>query len=212
MPYKTEQESFWAGNFGNAYRERSQVDQRQLATSARIWGNALTAMQYTPKSALELGCNIGRNLQALRFLAPSMEIDGVEINEDSAAEARKLGTGKVYTQSILDFVPERQYEMVFTRGVLIHLNPEALPQVYHTMYTASTRYICLFEYYNPTPVTVSYRNHEERLFKRDFAGELMDTYPDLRLVWYTFYYHRDILGLDDGTFFVLEKQKNFPVI
>ncbi len=129
----------------------------------------------------------------------------MEINEDSAKEARALQLGNVYTASILDFSPEKSYEMVFTRGVLIHLNPDALPQVYATMYAASSRYICLLEYYNPSPVTVPYRNHEERLFKRDFAGELMDMYPDLKLLWYKFYYHRDIFGIDDGTLFVLEK-------
>lgn len=205
MPYQTEQEAFWAGSFGAEYRERSQVNERQLATSALIWGDALRAMQYTPKSGLELGCNIGRNLQALHFLAPSMELDGVEINEDSAQAARSLQLGNVYAKSILDFTPTRQYEMVFTRGVLIHLNPEVLPQVYATMYAASSRYICLLEYYNPSPVTVPYRNNQERLFKRDFAGELMDMYPDLKLLWYKFYYHRDVFGIDDGTFFVLEK-------
>jgi hypothetical protein len=61
------------------------------------------------------------------------------------------------------------------------------------------------EYYNPTPVTVNYRGNEDRLFKRDFAGELIDRYG-LKLVDYRFVYHRDsVYRQDDCTWFLLEK-------
>jgi pseudaminic acid biosynthesis-associated methylase len=96
--------------------------------------------------------------------------------------------------------------MVFTKGVLIHLSPEVLPAVYEKMYESSARYICVAEYYNPTPVEINYRGHGERLFKRDFAGELLDKYPNLRLVDYGFSYHRDPqFPQDDITWFLLEK-------
>ncbi|NDB35890.1 MAG: pseudaminic acid biosynthesis-associated methylase, partial [Flavobacteriia bacterium] len=43
--------------------------------------------------------------------------------------------------------------------------------------------------------------------KRDFAGELLDTFPDLRLVDYGFAYKRDTsFPQDDITWFLLEKQ------
>jgi hypothetical protein len=62
------------------------------------------------------------------------------------------------------------------------------------------------EYYDPNPVVVKYRGNEERLFKRDFAGELIDKY-NLRLVDYGFIYHRDAgFPRDDWTWFLLEKQ------
>ena len=77
------------------------------------------------------------------------------------------------------------------KTVLIHINPDALPEVYERLYKSSKQYICVAEYYNPTPVVVEYRGHTERLFKRDFAGELMDQFPDLKLVDYGFVYHRD---------------------
>ena len=37
-----------------------------------------------------------------------------------------------------------------------------------------------------------YRGHTARLFKRDFAGEMLDRFSDLRLVDYGFRYHRDL--------------------
>ena len=70
----------------------------------------------------------------------------------------------------------------------------------------SRRFVMVCEYFNPTPVEVAYRGHEHALFKRDFAGELLDAYPELRLVDYGFTYHRDPLyPLDDSTWFLMEK-------
>jgi len=79
--------------------------------------------------------------------------------------------------------------------------------VYQKLYDASSKYLLICEYYNPSPVTVTYRGHNDRLFKRDFAGELLDTFPDLRLVDYGFAYKRDTsFPQDDITWFLLEKQ------
>jgi len=91
---------------------------------------------------------------------------------------------------------------------LIHINPEMLPQVYSRLYDCSRKYILIKEYYNPTPVVVTYRGNTERLFKRDFAGEMMDLYPDLELIDYGFQYHRDNnFPEDDSTWFLLKKTK-----
>ena len=65
------------------------------------------------------------------------------------------------------------------------------------------------EYYNPTPVEVTYRGHSRRLFKRDFAGELLSAYDDLQLVDYGFSYHGDpVMPQDDITWFLLEKNQS----
>lgn len=53
---------------------------------------------------------------------------------------------------------------------------------------------------------VDYRGHEDRLFKRDFASELWDRFPDLSLIDYGFVWRRDPLAAkDDTTWFLFEK-------
>lgn len=53
---------------------------------------------------------------------------------------------------------------------------------------------------------VSYRGHSDRLFKRDFAGEVLDTFPEMRLIDYGFTYRRDPnYPHDDINWFVMEK-------
>ena len=115
---------------------------------------------------------------------------------------------KVYNMSILDFIVDYQRDFVFTSGVLIHINPDELPAVYKLLYETSKKYILINEYYNPSPVEVKYRGNESVLFKRDFAGEIMDKYPDLQLIDYGFVYHRDyVFPSDDSTWFLLKKKE-----
>ena len=67
--------------------------------------------------------------------------------------------------------------------------------------------ICIIEYYNKTPVEVPYRGHKGKLFKRDFAGEILDRHEDLMLADYGFVYHRDNnFPQDDLNWFLLEKK------
>ena len=204
-PDRTPQERLWAGEFGNDYIIRNR-DGTLLDNNRALFDKILSRTQGVT-SAIEFGANIGNNLRVLRELLPESELHSVEINATAAAEIQAWGGATVEVASLLDFEPSRQWDLSFTKGVLIHLPPEALPGVYDKLVAASSRYVMVCEYYNPTPVEVSYRGHEHALFKRDFAGEILDAHPELRLVDYGFTYHRDpVHPLDDSTWFLMEKQ------
>lgn len=203
--FQTEQEEFWAGEFGDDYTARNQGPGRvalNLAFFARIFAHTRDV-----SSAIEFGANLGLSLVAMQQLLPGLDVSGIEINPKAVEELKTLPGVKVYPTSILDFEPDYPRDFVLTKGTLIHINPDALPKVYDLLYRTSRRYICVAEYYNPTPTEVTYRGHTARLFKRDFAGELMDKYPDLQLLDYGFAYHRDPnFRQDDLTWFLLEKR------
>lgn len=204
MNHKTEQEDFWAGSFGDEYALRNR-GQSIIASNTALFTSVLRKATGV-ESVLELGANIGLNLQALRGLLPDAELSGLEINPSAFEKLESVERVKAYNGSILDFSIDYKRSLVFTKGVLIHINPNSLSDVYKTMYEASSRYICVAEYYNPTPIEIPYRGHSGKLFKRDFAGELMSMYDQLELVDYGFVYHRDSLfALDDITWFLLRK-------
>lgn len=204
--YKTEQETFWAGTFGDEYVSRNKST-HLLASNMALFSKIIPRTAGV-KSLIEFGANIGMNLHAIRTLLPNVELSAVEINQHAVSELDKLQNISVYPQSILDFFPDRTWDMVLIKGVLIHINPNNLKQVYERLYHSCSRYICVAEYYNPAPVEVVYRGHSGKLFKRDFAGELMDSYSGLTLVDYGFAYHRDsYFPHDDITWFLLEKTK-----
>jgi pseudaminic acid biosynthesis-associated methylase len=203
--FRTEQEAFWAGEFGSQYINRNPTDfelAARLAMFARIIDRTKGVC-----SLIELGANIGNNLRVLDQLLSDAELAAVEINQDAVDVLRQWGRTEVYHHSILDFRTDRRYDLSLICGVLIHMNPQVLPQVYDQLYQLSKRYIFLAEYYNPTPVEIPYRGHSGKLFKRDFAGEMLDRFSDLRLLDYGFVYHRDNnFPLDDLTWFLLEKK------
>ncbi len=203
MTYKTEQEEFWAGNFGNDYIDRND-DDRILAGNQRLFSRIMQPAMGV-RSALELGCNIGLNLQALKWVDPEIQLQGVEINQRAAEVAAEKKIADIRQASIIDKLDLPKADLTFTKTVLIHINPEHLDDVYANLVRLSNRYVLVVEYYNPAPVTVSYRGNQERLFKRDFAGEIMDRH-DLELVDYGFSYHRDrYFPQDDMTWFLMEK-------
>jgi len=202
--YQTEQEAFWAGRFGDDYVERNQgeaIVAGNLALFSRV-------LEHTTgvRSAIEFGANVGMNLMALRALVPGIALSAIEINQKAVGALEALGGITVFPQSILDYAPACTHDLVLIKGVLIHIHPDQLQRVYELLYASSARYICVAEYYNPSPVELAYRGNRDRLFKRDFAGEMLDRFPGLRLAGYGFRYRRDPnFPQDDITWFLLEK-------
>lgn len=169
-----------------------------------MWSKMLASANGVT-SIKEFGCNIGGNLLALNKLKPSLELSGIEINAKAAEHARELGVAEITHGTILEPIQHSKATLTFTAGVLIHINPNHLKDVYSNLVNNSSRYVLVAEYYNPSPVSISYRDNADRLFKRDFAGELMDHYG-LKLVDYGFVYKRDKWApQDDITWFLLEK-------
>ena len=206
MANNTEQEVFWKGDFGNDYTDRNR-GARLIASNAAFFCKVLDRTQGV-QSVLELGSNIGLNLIALKQLLPKSELSAVEINEKAASELKdNLPEIDLHITSILEFQANKTWDLVFTKGVLIHINPDKLPIVYELMYQSSSRYVLVSEYYNPIPTEVVYRGHTSKLFKRDFAGELLEKFPNLYLIDYGFVYHRDPnFPQDDMTWFLMEKK------
>ena len=204
--FATPQEDFWAGEFGDAYSARNK-GARIVASTAVLFAKVL-ARTGPLESAIEFGANIGLNLEALRQLDPGIRLAAVEINANAVKTLSKIRGVEAHHDSIMNFRAKKMFDLSFVKGVLIHINPDELKRVYETLYKTSSRFILIAEYYNPSPVSIPYRGHADRLFKRDFAGEMLERYRDLRLVDYGFAYRLDpVFPQDDLTWFLLEKRK-----
>jgi spore coat polysaccharide biosynthesis protein SpsF len=206
MTYKTEQEAFWAGNFGTEYIQRNQGD-ILLASNLAFFAKALHQAKGF-NTCIEFGANIGMNLKALKLLYPQLDAQAIEINSDAAKELKNIiPTDQVHNKSILDFSVNQKWDLTLIKGVLIHLNPSVLSQVYDKLFDSCGRYMLIAEYYNPSPVSIPYRGNSDRLFKRDFAGEIMARHPQLNLIDYGFAYRGDPnFPQDDITWFLMEKR------
>ena len=133
---------------------------------------------------------------------PAAKLWSVELNADSSSH---IDFGEVIIGDAIDCKIYEKCDLVFTKGLLIHIPPERLAEMYHKLYQSSDKYILICEYYSQTPVEIPYRDNDGKLWKRDFAGEMLNLYPDLELVDYGFVYHRDKNPQDDLSWFLMEK-------
>lgn len=204
MTQITAQEEFWAGEFGDNYIGRNQG--REVLTAKIAMFSRIVQRCSKIRSVRELGANIGLNILALKSLLPHAAFQAIEINSKAFERLATIPGITASNTTLFEPVEWSSVDLAFTAGVLIHLNPDMLPVAYQRLYEASSRYVLTAEYYNPSVVEISYRGHSGRLWKRDFAGEMMDRYPDLKLVDYGFIYHRDpVFPADDITWFLMEK-------
>lgn len=190
----SETADFWRSDFGDAYIRRN-ASADLLKSKEWMFRKALSPLfTASPQRIIEFGANIGLNIDALRRIdAFSMcEYSAVEVN---AAACEKLREKKVSTFEMSMLSEEREwgkgYDLALSVGVLIHVDPKDLSAAYDALYSASKRWIYLAEYHSPTPVEIKYRGHDGKLFKRDFAAEMLDSFPDLRVRDYGFCWRRD---------------------
>lgn len=200
---------FWRGDFGSSYIDRNNSPEL-IKNNEALFRKALLPMAYTtPMRIIEFGANIGLNIHALRRIGPfsTCEFSAVEPNEKAAEELRKIDGVNVYQTAMQDTDAPwgGGHDLALTRGVLIHVPEQSLPSAYATLYRASKRFILMVEYFSPSPREILYRGESGRLWARDFCGEMMDLYPDLRRVAYGFVDRRDPNPQDSVTWWLLER-------
>ena len=159
------------------------------------------------KNCIEFGSNVGMNIKALKIIYPHLKFHAVEINKKAAKLLGKIiSPENIFQESILNFETKQKWNLCLVKGVLIHINPEKLEEVYKKIVNSSDKYILICEYYSRKPESLAYRGHSNKLFKRDFAGEILDLFPNLILIDYGFVYHRDPnFPQDDISWFLIEK-------
>lgn len=161
------QEAWWAGSWGTEYTARNRVDWRARRS---FW--ELIIGETGAKSILEVGCNAGWNLRALREADHTLKLRGVDLNADAIGEAVEAGFD-VHRASGRDVgtVWPKEADLVFTAGCLIHVAPAELSPTMSSIIKASKRFVLAVEYAAETEEEIDYRGNAERLWKRPY-GEM----------------------------------------
>jgi spore coat polysaccharide biosynthesis protein SpsF len=204
MKLYNSQESFWKGSFGDKYIERNSLKKILHRYITFYKKNFSKSIRFN--SVIELGANIGTNLVALNKIYKNLEITAVEINQKASQQLSKIKNVKVINNSILKFKLQKKFDLVIIAGVLIHIDPKDLKNVYKKIAQLSKKYIYMSTYYNPYLVPVNYRGHKNKLYQNDYAGEFLTIYKNYKLVDYGFNYHLDKKSMqDDSTWFLFKK-------
>jgi pseudaminic acid biosynthesis-associated methylase len=173
-------ESVWAGKFGDDYTKRNIYGREELdELYINRYGASRTEMNQLflgdlDRNAriLEVGCNAGNQLALLQKMGFT-NLHGVEINSDAAEIARTRVNGAIYSgisASDLSLFENNSFDLVFTSGVLIHINPNELLNVMSEVTRVSKKYVWGFEYFSPSHTEVNYRNKSDLLWRDNYAA------------------------------------------
>lgn len=153
--------NIWSGSFGDAYLARNRVDFRSRMP---LWKRVLDVTK--PRSVLEVGCNAGWNLLAMRALDPNLSLVGIDVNEAALREADANGLD-VENIDARDAACIGTFDLVLTAGLLIHI-PDPVP-VMDAIVRASRKWVVAVEYQSETEQEVKYRGMRGQLWKRPFG-------------------------------------------
>ena len=182
----------WQGEFGKRYTARNNpsIDKR-----AGFFG---TLAQYEIDSVFEVGCNVGTNLEAMKRVL-DCSVAGCDINNDALAEAESRGL-EVYWEDAADLDhASDEYDLVFTVGLLIHLNTPELIRCMKEMNRVSNGLVMFMEYAGDD-IEVPYRGQRGALIKRDYGGIYQALFPGAVLLETGFLPKE--MGFDDVTYWI----------
>jgi pseudaminic acid biosynthesis-associated methylase len=202
----TPQEDFWKNEITEAYAQDNSAFNEKLGLIA--WERTFSKIDKSEISSyLDCGSNIGRNIAFLKKVLPMATVNIIELAIEPYEKCIKdFQIEKSFLGPIKDAKFDKQFDLVFTNGVLIHVNPDDLLQSMSRMFEMSSRYILIGEYFNRTPVMINYRGEDDRLFKRDFGKLFVENF-DCKLLDYGFLWGHefDTAGFDDITYWLFEK-------
>lgn len=205
------QDVFWKEEYAGEYAARNSNFDNNLGMHG--WQKMLAKAIFERKTYLEVGCNIGRNLDQLQLLDPDLRPSVIEINPKALSYTQSNhALCRSYCGPAQEAAfEENSFELVFTAGVLIHISPDDLLAVMRKMHEWSSKYILIAEYFNRTPTTIDYQGRPNMLFKRDFGGMFIDHFP-VKCIDYGFLWGRiyDAAGFDDITWWLFEKMDTIP--
>jgi spore coat polysaccharide biosynthesis protein SpsF len=206
MPFNSQQEKFWATTYADDYIKKNSQFDHQLGAEA--WAKMLQATRGGVGNYLECGCNIGRNIDQLKRVLPNAKPSIIEISEPAFKNVTSHHDfAHAFSGAILDATFEDgSFDLVFTMGVLIHINPDQLLAHMERMFRYSSKYILIGEYFNRTPISIDYQGEKDKLFKRDFGKLFIENFNvellDYGFLWGHIY---DAAGFDDITWWLFEK-------
>jgi len=191
MPENTEQMRAWMGAFGREYTDRNTLAMDEMeALYKRNYGVTRTELnqrflERIPLSAhiLEVGSNIGNQLLCLQNIG-FLNLCGIEAQgyavEISSSRTRHM----TLIQGSAFNIPFRDncFDLVFTSGLLIHINPYGLHKAMEEIHRCTKEYIWGFECYADRLTNVMYRGHDNLMWKTDYVRLYLDLFSDLELI------------------------------
>lgn len=125
-----------------------------------------TAIGLGAKKICEAGCNVGNNLSSF---PSTYEIYGIDMNEYALDKAKARYPNFHFKKEDLKNTsfPDSFFDLVFTRGVLIHIPSNYLDDVLKEILRISKRWIFNLEYFGNDGEMIKWKRGDDLLWYRD---------------------------------------------
>ena len=125
-----------------------------------------TSLVLGAKKILEAGCNIGNNL---RSFPSDYEVFGIDMNEMALEIAKAKFPNFNFKQGSLSKIPfeDNFFDLVFTRGVLIHIHPDDVNDAMKELFRVSKKWVFNLEYFGEDNKMIKWKRGDELLWYRD---------------------------------------------
>lgn len=199
----TKQLKSWISDLGREYTDRNLMSaeetDRELeryyggVKKSDVFRQFLSPERVQSGRVLEVGCNVGVQLEILRIANEGLESYGVEPMAYALAKARELRPDMHFLPGSASDLPFKNdyFDVVMTNGVLIHISPDDIPDAVAEICRCSKRFIFLHEYFSDEPVEVRYRSASALLWKMDYMKSYLTLLPNLRCVEVRYLHYPD---------------------
>jgi len=187
----TDQLKRWTGKFGKEYTDRNMISLSNLKKSYQdTYGIKRTELNklFLGKMSrsmriLEVGSNVGNQLLCLQKMG-FKNLYGIEPQSYAVELSKKRSKDINIIKGDAFDIPykDKYFDLVFTAGVLIHIDPRDINKAIKEIYRCSRKYIWGYEYYSEKYEEIIYRGKKNLLWRANFPKIYIDAFPDLKMV------------------------------
>jgi len=114
----------------------------------------------------EAGCNVGNNLTEF---PKNFDVHGIDMNKLALEKAKKAYPSFKFQQANIDKIPypDSFFDVVFTRGILIHIKPENVENAMRELLRVSNNWIFNLEYFGEDEKMIKWKRGDDLLWYRN---------------------------------------------
>ena len=120
------------------------------------------------KNICECGCNIGNNLSSF---PNNSDVYGVDLNAYALEKAKKRYPAFHFKQANISNTsyPDSSFDLVFTRGVLIHVQKNEVDDVLNELLRISRKWILNLEYFGDDGKMIKWKRGDDLVWYRNMS-------------------------------------------
>ena len=181
----------WEGNFGKNYTKRNLSSLKEMnaeyiknfgISRSNINKRFLDGLDRSIR-ILEVGTNVGNKLVCLQQMGFT-NLYGIELQQDAVEKAKTRTRHINIIQGSSFDIPFKDgfFDLVFTSGLLIHIPPNDLKDVFSEMVRVSRKYIWGMECFAPQYTAVQYHGKVNLFWKTDFVRIFLSDFKIFKCV------------------------------